>query len=209
MTIAPAITTWSNAANGPVLQVFDHVPLGYLAYAVADDSCEPLIQCGEIAIIDPTDHEPENGALFLRKVGSAQHGRVSYRIEETILQDRNLVVDGQVERQPAWLLGSHHRPHGRVEIEAWLRAGRPGIFVDGPYSHYGDKAWFVRDQLVGRVVGILTGATAQKAPAGLRDSQMHSDPLLRPSYSASAPSPSRNPAPIASGSEFGATQEGY
>jgi hypothetical protein len=154
-------------STGPALRAFEQIPSDCLAYVVQDHSCEPLIRRGEVAIIDVSNHEPEDGALFLSQAGSVRNGNFKLYVVETILKHARVQGDdGQFIQRPVWYLGNHLRPHGAAQIEAWLRAGKPGAFVDGPYAHDGDKAWYVRSLLIGRVVGILGASTGPQASAG-------------------------------------------
>ena len=163
MNAAPSTGEFHDGVRHLALFMFDHIPPGHLAFTVSDHSCEPLIRPGEVAIIDTADHEPEDGALFLRKAGSVKSRNLSLSIVETILREANIVVDGEACPQPVWTLANHHRPRSQAEIVSWLRAGKPGCFVDGPFCHYGENAWYVRDLLIGKVVGILSDARAATA----------------------------------------------
>ena len=186
MTAVPPNFENDEAAPSLALRVFHHIPPGYLAFTVPDHGCEPLIRCGEVAIIDISDNAPEDGALFLRKAGNSQTGYATYRIEELIPHMCRTTIDGELGLHPAWYLGAHHRPKGRDEIVAWLRAGKPGIFVDGPYLQHPDSARMVRGMLVGRVVGVLAGATASFGASGCHDAPKCRTPLLSPPEIASA-----------------------
>lgn len=139
--------------QGLALQMFDQIPPGCLAFRVADHGSEPLIERGEVVIIDNEDNRPEDGALFLCRYVSASHQ--SYRVLETFLQDRNISMDGRIERQPCWILGNHHRPRSNAECLAWMKAGRPGAFCDGPYLQFDGNASILHNTLLGRVIGIL------------------------------------------------------
>lgn len=78
-------------------------------------------------IIDVTNSEPEQGALALARFGVSS-GCPQLVIVETLPR----VINGDLR----WLL----RPLG-------------SFFVDGPYAHDGDNAWYLRSVIVGRVVG--------------------------------------------------------
>lgn len=80
-------------------------------------------------VIDVMSSEPKEGALFLCRFGSPP---------------RNVRLD-VVETKPSTIQG---------ELRWWLR--RPGFFMaDGPYSHDGENAWYLRSLIVGRVVGYV------------------------------------------------------
>lgn len=38
--------------RGPCLQIFETVPVGHLVYAVTDDSCMPLVEPGEVLVVE-------------------------------------------------------------------------------------------------------------------------------------------------------------
>jgi hypothetical protein len=111
-------------------------PLGQLA-----ELAGPKFQPIDCFLIDESDGEPEDGAVFLvRFGGDEEHLRIA--------QAKLIKMEGG---RRWWLI-----PAGTS------LGGRP--FADGPYADDGELGWYVRSLIVGRVVGILRGDAGQSAP---------------------------------------------
>lgn len=128
------------------LQIFDDLPAGFLAIAIDDHCTRPLIEKGEIAVVDIGDRDLYNGALYLRRIVSS-NGKASLHISEAYHIPRRWVdADGNSALFPTtWFV-----PHNR-------RAG----FADGPWPLEPGAPLHPRDTIVGRVVGLLRIGHAQ------------------------------------------------
>lgn len=139
--------------RGIALRIFDRIPANCLAFTVSGQSCAPLIRCGEVAVIDTKDNQPEDGALFLTRLGSDRNQH--YKVLETFLRDCRIAIEGDFEQQRCWMLGDHYRPRSKEECVAWIEAGRGGAFCDGPFPQFDEGAAYLNKVLLGRVIGIL------------------------------------------------------
>lgn len=156
------------AEHGEALKIFDHVPVGFIAFAVDDRSVEPLVRKGEIIIADLSDREIEPGGLYLRRNVSGD-GQARVCIDEVFTQKlTQRADDGSFYKADAFFFGDHNRPKSVEDYPAWIE--RNGSFFpmsDGPFFPKRCDYW--RHQagtIVGRVVGILAIASSHQQPAG-------------------------------------------
>lgn len=141
------------------MQLFDHLPDGFIAFAVPDHSCDPLIRRGEIAIVDIHDRMPEAGSIYLRRIVSSD-GRARICLHEIALLARNPGPDG--EDRDRWVLVAHNRPKSVEDWSAWSAQFGPVPLADGLYDPSGNLRGYPWDSLVGRVAGILTDREARR-----------------------------------------------
>ncbi|MFM2278862.1 MAG: hypothetical protein RLZZ444_1093 [Pseudomonadota bacterium] len=144
------------ACQGAV-RIFGQLPDGFLAFAIPDRSCEPLIRRGEVAVVDPEDREVVDGALFLMRYvgGAGGQGRASLRVLEGFARPVEN-FSGVICRPPAFYFVAHNR----------ARPGRPGPFApaDGPYHIGPTHDDLTIPSVVGRVVGIFAAHDSSKLP---------------------------------------------
>lgn len=123
--------------------VCDRLPEGTIPFMLTDESMEPHLRAGDIAIIDTDDREPQHGELFLTEWGS--HRR-------TIVEVGNFPRPECIRPRPGsrpvqqyyncyWRGASYHLDGRLAERSRWF---------DGPIAD-----WALEDRLVGKVVGIL------------------------------------------------------
>lgn len=125
--------------------VFDRVPDGCIAYAVADNRQMPLLRAGDWVIVDPDDRSPAEGELFVIQWQSGGGPRV---VEAAIMPALK-----QSNGASLWAVGARHRGANAVAVVF----GRPGEIVgDFPY-----RAEQLEERFRGRVIGILE-ATARE-----------------------------------------------
>jgi hypothetical protein len=154
------------------LRLFATVPNGFIAHAVTDRSCEPLLSAGEVAVI--TDQEflyPVSGGWYLIEYSNGTNYRGRERRVRTVVQVYS--VKSRLSNDTTW----------------WARRpseSRPGTFnmSDGPYDDLNHLA----EKILGRIVGIYaphrigSGPTDQEQWEMLRDSPWpYSTPTL-PSF---------------------------
>ncbi len=128
----------ANSSLAPSLRLFASVPQNFIAHAVSERGCEPLLRRGEVAIC--TDQEflyPEDGGWYLIEYSNGTNHRGRERRTRVIVQTYQ--TQSQVDGQTRW----------------WARRpseSRPGTFnmSDGPYDDLNHLA----EKIVGRVVGI-------------------------------------------------------
>lgn len=115
------------------MRVFDSIPPDFLVHAVTDQSCEPLIRLGEVAVV--TNQEglyPEVGGWYLIEHSNGK----TYQGRERRVRKIVTIYIGLGDA----LWTKHPAP------------SRPGIFVcsDGPYTDINHLA----EKILGQVVGI-------------------------------------------------------
>lgn len=122
-------------------RIFDEFPYHHIAHAIHDDSCQPFLKPGEVAVI--TDEEglyPENGGWYLIEFSNGK----SFRGRERRVREIVVAYQG---KGGDWYT---RRPN---EVQ------RPGVImcVDGPYSDFN----YLAEKILGKVVGIYRpGANA-------------------------------------------------
>lgn len=136
--------------------VFEALPAGCTAFTVADSDCAPLLRPGDVAVVDLTDRALDDGELYLYRFGRGT-ARPSQRIQQISL-GASLRSDPGRER---WFVGPYARPRSRDEVLASAAAGML-VVCDGPFS--GAGLAYLRDGIVGRVVGILMPPDAPQEP---------------------------------------------
>ena len=141
------------------LEIFTEIPPGCIAFPVKDNSSAPHLKCGEFAVCDTNDREPQHGEVFL--VQWCTGGRDIKQV--VVRQHRG--IDGKdfegwwTRKLAASSLTSAQKNAAFDDIQAGkMRGGEASAFLslcmaDGPQliEHF-------RKKLVGRVIGIL-GAT--------------------------------------------------
>lgn len=120
----------------PALRLFSSVPRNFLAHAVTDDGCSPLIARGEVAII--TDQPllyPESGGWYLveHSNGKTFYGREKRFRSINLVQQKG----NNAGHETWWAKSPSQRTRGVVE------------FSDGPY-----ELKHITERILGRVVGI-------------------------------------------------------
>jgi hypothetical protein len=148
-------------AQQPTLRsfiVYDRLPSGCIAYPVTDENNAPHLRIGEVAVIDTNDREPSAGELFAIDWQSGGSD-----IVETWSQQMTAGCgpNGEMIDTVCWKVGASSRPKSYEECLQWLKAGRSGGWVDGPYPTEGPHAGSLNRKLRGRVVGILQPAAAE------------------------------------------------
>lgn len=119
----------------PSLRLFHSVPRDFIAHAVTDSGCAPLIAAGEVAIVtDERQLIPEAGGWYLVECsdGNNSHGR-EHRIRSINLAYSN----NGAGKEDWWVKSPGQRRRGVLE------------FSDGPYD-----CGHLADKILGRVVGI-------------------------------------------------------
>ncbi|MBD8548673.1 hypothetical protein [Sphingomonas sp. CFBP 8760] len=154
--IAPCRTRPLFAVDNRAVAVFETLPAGCTAFTVADRDCAPLLRPGDVAVVDPGDRALDDGELYLYRFGRGT-ARPSQRIQQISLGTA-LRSDPDRER---WFVGPYARPRSRDEVLASAAAGRL-VVCDGPFAGAGLD--YLRDGIVGRVVGILAGLEATLLP---------------------------------------------
>ena len=129
---------------GLALPIVRTLPVGCIAFEVADAFLEPIVREGDFVAIDVTDRLPVEGAFYLRRTCSEQNarGRTHAARSRNVYLVQARKRRGLRKPSAGWIIG--HRPlPGRL------------MYGDGPYSglHFSDR-------IVGRVVAIL----AEDAP---------------------------------------------
>ncbi|CAH1696853.1 conserved hypothetical protein [Hyphomicrobiales bacterium] len=134
------------------LMFFDRVPVGHVVETVTNDDHFPYLRRGERVLVDKHEIEPIDGELFLvaRANGSAD-------VAETYKVDCGAAI-GQ-----RWCTRSLNRPRSSDDLMHWLRDGRHVPVVDGPY-----KPGFLEEKILGRVVGLYSGASVEAPAKGTR-----------------------------------------
>jgi len=124
-----------SAVSAPRLRTIDTFPIGFLAHAMPNDDCAPLIRRGEVAVV--SDEEclyPEPGTWYLIEdtAGRNYFGR----------KRRKRRVAIAIERNSLWWTVA---PAG----------ARDGVLrcADGPYP----DANALAEKILGEVVGVLGG----------------------------------------------------
>lgn len=138
--------------------VYDRLPAGCIAFPVTDEQNAPHLQPGDIAVIDPTDREPAVGELFVIRWSS---GRSEIVETWTKAMRAGCGPNGEMMDTLCWKVGGSSRPRSYAELCAWLKAGKAGGWVDGPYATEGPTAGALAEKLRGRVIGILEAAFAE------------------------------------------------
>jgi hypothetical protein len=115
-------------------RTFEEFPHRHIAHAVHDDSCQPIIKPGEVAVI--TDEEgiyPEDSGWCLIEFSNGK----SFRGRERRARE---IVEAYQGKDGDWYT---RRPN---------EARTPGVIlcVDGPYSDFN----YLAEKILGRVVGI-------------------------------------------------------
>lgn len=130
------------------LEIFDRIPSDHIAYPIEDMSCEPLIRPGELAIVDLTELEPIDGAIYLMRSSRFPQLKVA--------QAFVMNLSPRPGRSERWAIGPYNRP-----ANAAAHALETGYFpvVDGllPID-------YLRSRIVGRVVGVICASSAAGAP---------------------------------------------
>ena len=122
-----------------MLRLFATIPRGFIAHAVTDTECMPLIRPGEVAVVTDQDFlYPEDGGWYLMAFSKGSGWRDLPR------HGRHINI---VNERP--------RPASQGPGTWWYAkppANRPGTFTcsDGPF----DDLSHLAERIVGRVVGI-------------------------------------------------------
>lgn len=130
---------------GLQLRIFEAPPLRHLLHFNDNARFRPILECGEIAVVDPEHHWPEEGHLFLRMSQCREWSGGTYR------RSYSIVETSRCHRRGLWMTHPFYRsPNYKAAVRAGERI-RPGGFSDGPYRDDVTLA----DMLLGKVVGIL------------------------------------------------------
>lgn len=138
--------------------VYDRLPHGFAAYPVKDDANAPYLRTGDAAIIDPTDHEPATGELFVIDWQSGASDIVetwSHRMKA------GCGPAGEMIDTVCWKVARSNRARSADDVLRRLRAGQPVGWVDGPYPTEWPYAGALSRKLRGKIVGILQAADAE------------------------------------------------
>lgn len=133
--------------------IFDMLPPGCEAVPVTNHDSYPILRPGDFVVVDTAQRDPEHRELFVVQWTGGQR-----QIVETYLQAGRYGQGAEMKDGYAWWLGAYRRPRSHEQLVAWLKAGRSGGFVDGPYASEGERSKYLPTKLVGRVVGILEPA---------------------------------------------------
>lgn len=137
--IMPAVDT------GIQLRVYEAPPLRHLLHMNENPALRPILEVGEVAVIDPEYHWPEEGQLFLKMSQCREWSGGTFRRSYTIVET------SRCHKRGLWMTHPFYRsPNYKAAVRAGERV-RPGGFSDGPYIN--DVV--VADMLLGKVVGIL------------------------------------------------------
>ena len=140
---------------------YDRLPRGCVMFPVADDAAWPIFRPGEVVVIDPRQRDPIHGELFVIEYGKGSNDPRRGLVETFLRAGRygKATPDGyslaEFEETSCWHTGAYNRPRSAEEGMQWLRAGRRGSFVDGPVGQDARGLAYMRQRLVGRVIGIL------------------------------------------------------
>lgn len=115
--------------------VYDRLPAGLAAYPVMDDRNAPHLRTGDFVIVDPTDHEPCAGELFLMDWKSSPG---HYGVNETF----------ETAGIKGWCVGPLSQPE--MVKEAMANGAPVSRWCD-----FGYKTEALSDRIMGRVVGLL------------------------------------------------------
>lgn len=121
------------------LPIYSVIPALCIGYVVTDNRTEPHIRFGEIAVIDTQDREPLAGELFLIRYNHPLHASGILKLVQIIRKTTPPFGD---EKSPFW--AAPYAPQSDVPGYGKLR------MIDGPYD-----AKYLREKLVGRVIGIM------------------------------------------------------
>ena len=140
------------------LQIFNHIPVGFVAFPMEDRSLEPLARPGEIIIADLNDREIQPGRIYLRR-NVRKDGRARFCVDEVFTQkQRQRCDDSGWYMADAYYFVDHNRPKSLDDYPTWIARNRGYITLsDGPfYREYSDYWRSQEGTVVGRVVGILS-----------------------------------------------------
>jgi hypothetical protein len=131
---------------------YDRLPEGCIAFPVTDGANAPHLRPGDIAIIDPTDREPQHGELFVIAWASGGIG-----IRETVSKAMRARCgpNGEIIDTVCWMVAGANRPRSFAEASERLERGAYMGWADGPYATEGPRAGYLNGLLRGKVVGIL------------------------------------------------------
>jgi hypothetical protein len=132
------------------------VPRRFKTFPVDNDRFAPALRCGEFAIVDTSDREPEEGkfVFYRNETDHGTHRSVHQAIVRLLAPDQSIFEAVEEEKEgdrPLWMLG-----YGRQWVGDWARKepfNSPDGFVnsnDGPLT---DR--MLRENIVGSVVGVL------------------------------------------------------
>ena len=134
------------STNRPGFRLFAKIPSGFLAQAVSDRGCEPLITFGEVAVITDQDGlYPESGGWYLMEYSRGNSYRGRARRGRSISEVFSAERDGNT-----WWYAKSPGPRMRGIVE----------MCDGPYSDVNCLA----ERILGRVVGIYAPQRAVTDP---------------------------------------------
>jgi hypothetical protein len=134
------------------LEMMRDPPAGCIAFPVTNSMCEPHLHCGEFAVVDTNDREPQHGEVYVIQYSNGR--------EIVHISRRRGNGDGIVRwfagNLAATLLSPEQKDatiKGIVSDE--IASPALGAFLslcmsDGPYN-----SDHLREKLVGRVVGVL------------------------------------------------------
>lgn len=115
------------------LMVLPAIPPGHMTFPVTDDTFMPHLRPGELAVIDMSDRQPENGELFL--IGYAATYLTGPGIKHRLCQTLQRARSAK-EAEPTFWFARHGM--------------RRGCYGDGDFT-----TDYLSEKLVGRVVGIF------------------------------------------------------
>lgn len=134
----------------PQLEIFTSIPAWAIAHAADDDSAAPLLNYGEVAVVESDGragwYPADDGSLFLIEY-------VSPPALSTLKYERRIraIVETRRSNRDAdqWYAAPRAAPRSLEEGQRQMRRTGRLLCVDGPYDEQ-----MLADRLIGRVVGI-------------------------------------------------------
>lgn len=137
--------------------VYDAAPRGWIAHLVTDDATAPILRPGDVALIDPAQRDPIQNELFLIVYGRGQPGERRAIVE----MDCRSHFSG-THHFGGWWSHPYNRPRSFEESRRWIEERRRIRFSDGPIDAASPSGMaYLRNMLVGRVVGLLAPSFAE------------------------------------------------
>lgn len=160
------------------LKLFDHLPEGHLAVPVNDFCSTPLIRPGDIAVIDLENPWLEDGGLYLRRFirrDNTSHCSIWQA------RQRSMKFDGADTL--CWQFEKHNKPKSFADLDGFMREFRFLPQSDGPYDLSRPGCEATRANIIGRVVGLISGLEGHAAHYGGIGPQISFGSVLSRSYS--------------------------
>jgi hypothetical protein len=139
----------SSVPTSPSLRVYNRIPKGFLAHAETTAETLPLVEPGEVVVVDPYYRDVEEGALFV-----IEYGRGTNYPSRHIVEPRPHTDAVHTLADDLWWTGAYCRPRSQAEFRD--RAAR-GVGLGGLSDGPAQRIYF-NEKLIGRVVGIYRPA---------------------------------------------------